>query len=71
MPSVGAAGPCARVRKALEQQLAGGGGLWRHGSTPAEAVGFARCTGDGVLEATVWGCGRPSHLPGGGAGQGS
>ena len=27
---------------------------WRHDSSFPRLIGFARCTGDGVLEATVW-----------------
>ena len=29
-------------------------GLWRHDPRLPRLVGFARCTGDGVIEATVW-----------------
>ena len=29
-------------------------GLWRHDLRIPRLVGFARCTGDGVLEATIW-----------------
>ncbi len=29
-------------------------GLWRHDPKFPRLVGFARCTGDGVIEATVW-----------------
>ena len=29
-------------------------GLWRHDDKFPRLVGFARCTGDGILEATVW-----------------
>jgi ribosomal protein S18 acetylase RimI-like enzyme len=42
-----------RVRKALEHSLLWVG-LWRHEQRLPRLVGFARCTGDGVIEATVW-----------------
>ena len=29
-------------------------GLWRHDPRVPRLVGFARCTGDGIFEATVW-----------------
>ena len=29
-------------------------GLWRHDGKFPRLVGFARCTGDGILEATIW-----------------
>jgi ribosomal protein S18 acetylase RimI-like enzyme len=45
--------PLRRVRKALEHSLLVVG-LWRHDARLPRLVGFARCTGDGVLEATVW-----------------
>ena len=45
--------PVRRVRKALENSLLKVG-LWRHDPRFPRLVGFARCTGDGVLEATVW-----------------
>ena len=45
--------PVRRVRKALNHSLLKVG-LWRHGPRVPRLVGFARCTGDGVLEATVW-----------------
>ncbi|TWB91914.1 MULTISPECIES: GNAT family N-acetyltransferase [unclassified Synechococcus] len=45
--------PLRRVRKALEHSLLRVG-LWRHDPRLPKLVGFARCTGDGVLEATVW-----------------
>lgn len=45
--------PLRRVRKALEHSLLVVG-LWRHDPRLPRLVGFARCTGDGVLEATVW-----------------
>ena len=42
-----------RVRRALDHTLLKVG-LWRHDPLLPRLVGFARCTGDGVLEATVW-----------------
>ena len=45
--------PVRRVRKALNHGLLKVG-LWRHDPRLPRLVGFARCTGDGVLEATVW-----------------
>ena len=45
--------PVRRVRKALSNSLLKVG-LWRHDPRVPRLVGFARCTGDGVFEATVW-----------------
>ena len=45
--------PLRRVRKALEHSLLCVG-LWRHHPRVPKLVGFARCTGDGIIEATVW-----------------
>ena len=45
--------PVRRVRRALDHSLLKVG-LWRHDLRFPRLVGFARCTGDGVLEATVW-----------------
>ncbi len=45
--------PIRRVRKALNHSLLRVG-LWRHDPRQPRLVGFARCTGDGVVEATVW-----------------
>ena len=45
--------PVRRVRKALANSLLKVG-LWRHEPRIPRLVGFARCTGDGVFEATVW-----------------
>ena len=45
--------PLRRVRKALQHSLLCVG-LWRHDSRLPRLVGFARCTGDGVVDATVW-----------------
>jgi ribosomal protein S18 acetylase RimI-like enzyme len=45
--------PLRRVRKALQHSLLAVG-LWRHDARLPKLVGFARCTGDGVVDATVW-----------------
>ncbi len=45
--------PMKRVQKALDNSLLKVG-LWQHDSRFPRLVGFARCTGDGVLHATVW-----------------
>ena len=45
--------PLRRVRKALEHSLLCAG-VWRHHPRVPRLVGFARCTGDGIIEATVW-----------------
>ena len=45
--------PLRRVRKALQHSLLRVG-LWRHDPRIPKLVGFARCTGDGVVDATVW-----------------
>ena len=45
--------PMRRVQKALDNSLLKVG-LWQHDSKFPRLVGFARCTGDGVLYATVW-----------------
>jgi ribosomal protein S18 acetylase RimI-like enzyme len=45
--------PLRRVRRALQHSLLVVG-LWRHDARLPKLVGFARCTGDGVIEATVW-----------------
>ncbi len=45
--------PVRRVRRALDHSLLKVG-LWRHDSRFPRLIGFARCTGDGILEATVW-----------------
>ncbi len=45
--------PIRRVRKALDNSLLKVG-LWRHDPKFPRLVGFARCTGDEVLDATVW-----------------
>ncbi len=45
--------PLRRVRRALQNSLLLVG-LWRHDQRLPKLVGFARCTGDGVVAATVW-----------------
>ncbi len=45
--------PVRRVRRALDNSLLKVG-LWRHDPKFPRLVGFARCTGDGILEATIW-----------------
>jgi len=45
--------PMRRVKRALEFSVLVVG-LWRHDDKFPRLVGFARCTGDGILEATIW-----------------
>ncbi|KGG16395.1 MULTISPECIES: GNAT family N-acetyltransferase [unclassified Prochlorococcus] len=45
--------PLRRVQKALDNSLLKVG-LWQHDPRFPRLIGFARCTGDGVLQATVW-----------------
>ena len=45
--------PMRKVRRALDHSILKVG-LWRHDPNFPRLIGFARCTGDGVLEATVW-----------------
>ena len=45
--------PLRRVRRALDHSLLKVS-LWRHDSRNPRLVGFARCTGDGIIDATVW-----------------
>ena len=45
--------PIRRVKRALEFSILVVG-LWRHDEKFPRLVGFARCTGDGVIEATIW-----------------
>ena len=42
-----------RVKRALEFSVLVVG-VWRHDDKFPRLVGFARCTGDGILEATIW-----------------
>ena len=45
--------PIRRVKRALEFSILVVGG-WRHDDKFPRLVGFARCTGDGIIEATIW-----------------
>ena len=45
--------PIRRVKRALDFSILVVG-VWRHDDKFPRLVGFARCTGDGILEATVW-----------------
>tara|TARA_B100000945_G_scaffold114495_1_gene90837 strand:- start:976 stop:1506 length:531 start_codon:yes stop_codon:yes gene_type:complete len=45
--------PIRRVKKALEFSILVVG-LWSHDEKFPRLIGFARCTGDGVIEATIW-----------------
>ena len=45
--------PLRRVSKALENSILKVG-LWHHDPKFPRLIGFARCTGDGILEATIW-----------------
>ena len=45
--------PIRRVKRALDFSILVVG-LWKYDKKFPRLVGFARCTGDGVLEATVW-----------------
>ena len=45
--------PIRRVKRALEFSILVVG-LWRHDEKFPRLVGFARCTGDGVIDATIW-----------------
>ena len=60
--------PVRRVRKALTHSLLKVG-LWRHDPRVPRLVGFARCTGDGVFEATVWDVAVHPRYQGNGLGQ--
>ncbi len=42
-----------RVKRALQYSLLVVG-VWKHDDKFPRLVGFARCTGDGILEATIW-----------------
>ena len=44
--------PIRRVKRALEFSILVVG-LWRHDEKFPRLVGFARCTGDGVIDATI------------------
>ena len=45
--------PLRRVKKALDNSLLTVG-LWQHDPKFPRLIGFARCTGDGVIDATIW-----------------
>ena len=45
--------PIRRVKRALQFSILVVG-LWKHDEKFPRLVGFARCTGDGILEATIW-----------------
>ena len=45
--------PMRRVKRALEFSILVIG-VWRHDEKFPRLIGFARCTGDGVIEATIW-----------------
>ncbi len=45
--------PLRRVKRALDHSMLKVG-LWQHDPKFPRLIGFARCTGDGVLEATIW-----------------
>jgi len=45
--------PLRRVKRALDNSLLKVG-LWRHDPKYPRLIGFARCTGDGVIDATIW-----------------
>ncbi|WP_413439850.1 GNAT family N-acetyltransferase [Synechococcus sp. MIT S1220] len=60
--------PVRRVRKALTNSLLKVG-LWRHDPRVPRLIGFARCTGDGVFEATVWDVAVHPIYQGGGLGR--
>jgi ribosomal protein S18 acetylase RimI-like enzyme len=60
--------PLRRVRKALEHSLLRVG-LWRHDPRLPKLVGFARCTGDGVVDAAVWDVAVHPHYQGSGLGK--
>ena len=45
--------PLRRVKRALDNSLLKVG-LWQHDPKFPRLVGFARCTGDGVIDATIW-----------------
>ena len=45
--------PLRRVKRALDNSLLRVG-LWQHDPKFPRLIGFARCTGDGVIDATIW-----------------
>lgn len=60
--------PLRRVRRALDNSLLTVG-LWRHDPRLPRLVGFARCTGDGVVDATIWDVAVHPHYQGVGLGR--
>ena len=61
--------PVRRVRKAINHSLLVVG-LWRHDPRLPKLVGFARCVGDGVINASVWDVVVHPHYQGVGLGRG-
>ncbi len=45
--------PLRRVKRAIDNSLLKVG-LWQHDTKFPRLIGFARCTGDGVIDATIW-----------------
>ena len=45
--------PLRRVKQALDNSLLKVG-LWQHDPKFPRLIGFARCTGDGIIDATIW-----------------
>jgi ribosomal protein S18 acetylase RimI-like enzyme len=45
--------PLRRVKRALDNSLLKIG-LWQHDPKFPRLIGFARCTGDGIIDATIW-----------------
>ena len=45
--------PLRRVKRALDHSLLKVG-LWKHDPKFPRLIGFARCTGDGVIDAAIW-----------------
>ena len=45
--------PLRRVKRALDNSLLKVG-LWQHDTKFPRLIGFARCTGDGFIDATIW-----------------
>ncbi|MBW3041588.1 GNAT family N-acetyltransferase [Prochlorococcus marinus] len=45
--------PLRRVKRALDNSLIKVG-LWQHDPKFPRLIGFARCTGDGFIDATIW-----------------
>ena len=45
--------PLRRVKRALDNSLLKIG-LWQHDPKFPRLIGFARCTGDGVIDAAIW-----------------